>query len=253
MNRFPEHGNKFDVARGKLLGKLGSKAGCTEVAIKNVYGEYAMNILRDRFDTVEAPAKKKEVKKKETTAPEGKRRRRDPRPPTYYRLKEHEDLPVREDFIKALEAKYATNVDSLIDDAFNEIDELAEEVRECHSNLESGNLGHTERAQAFETAADTLEGVDRPDVPEGADILTTVDYPDTSNRTGRAHRLSLAKDKLETAKGLLEERVSELEDGEGEEGHEDNEEKIEELQGLIDELDNVISELDGVEFPGMYG
>lgn len=255
MKKTKDEGKSFEAKRAALLKGLASKDGVTEIAIKNVYGAHAMAVIRD---LVEPKAAKPAAKKSAPAKPpaDGKRTRRPPRPPTRYGAAATTALPTEAEFRTALHKKYTTTARSLVEDAYNTLEELAGEARECADNMEAGNLGQTQRCQTFAETADTLEGISAPDLPDVFDEVEVVRLPTLSNATGRAHRLSEATSDMQLA---CDEVESWLEDKKqsGADATEDEDEKEEldesEIESAIEEIRGHADEAEGVEFPGMYG
>lgn len=126
-----------------------------------------------------------------------------------------------------------------VSEAYGEITALAEEMRSWADNMEE-RLSHTEKYERVSEAADALEAMSEPDIPDGlgdkeCDILT--DHGKRRNRPpSRADRASAAATNLDNAMAVLDE----LEDND-------------EAEQLRSDLENIKDELEGVEFPGMYG
>jgi hypothetical protein len=250
----------FEAKRAALLKGLASKDGVTEVAIKNVYGPHAMAVVGDFVDRKPERARKPAAKKAAAPKEEGKRARRPPRPPARYGAAATTVLPDEAEFRAALHKKYTTTARSLVEDAYGEIETLAGEAREAYDNMESGNLGQTQRCQTFGETADALENISAPDLPDAFDEVEIVRLPTISNATGRAHRLSEAVSDMQLA---CDEVESWLEDkkASGEDATDDAEEKDEDeeefdadaVEAAIEEIRGHADEAEGVEFPGMYG
>jgi hypothetical protein len=206
------------------------KAALTARSLKKTYGPYALHVLAGHL--VEDD--------------------------NGYTLIEGKTLPTPEEYNRLAEKYYTYTVDSLIDDAFSVIEELAGEMREGFDNMEGGNLGSTQKCQTYGETADTLEGVNAPDLPDALNNIKVIRYPSTSKSTGRAHRASEASSDLNLAADAIEEWVTDKREMLDERDDDDNEETEEELDldgldSLAEELRNAASELEGCEFPGMFG
>lgn len=205
------------------------------VAVKKRYDNYALMVLSDYFETLPAEQGK-----------EGRRL------PPKYRIKK--DLPTIEEYHQQRNKKFTTNVDSLVDEAFSEIESLAEEMRSWYDNLTEG-LQQTSKAEEINEAADTLEGIDRIDCPESADGIEVLRLPGL-NVNSRSDRASDAQDMLTCAFEAVNDRVGELQDERdqksGGEEKDELENRIQELESYSEELERAADEVGNVSFPGMY-
>jgi hypothetical protein len=168
-----------------------------------------------------------------------------------YTLIEGKTLPTPEEYNRLAEKYYTYPVDSLVDDAFSVIEELAGEMREGFDNMEGGNLGNTQKCQTYGETADTLESIEKPEMPDCLSEIETVRFPTVSKSTSRAHRASEAASDLNVAADAIDEWVT---DRRAEDKSEDEEElDLDGLDSLAEDLRNAASELEGCEFPGMFG
>ena len=134
--------------------------------------------------------------------------------------------------------KIETTVADAVSTAFGVITELAEEMRDAFDNTPK-SLQQSGVGEARGEAADTLESISEPDVPEDmADIKIEFETLPLMARASRAQRLSdglhyayLAIEAAEAAEGLDEDEVS----------------------TFTTEVQDMIDEAEGVEFPGMFG
>ena len=142
-----------------------------------------------------------------------------------------------------------------ISDAFSEIDSLASEMRENADNMEGTNLEQTEKYQATSDAADTLESVQEPTLPDAVAGLPITYYENVNRRKGRGPsrsvRLSNAVAVISAARDAVDTWVNERTEELGDKV--DENEEVQEAIEFVGELENVESEAEGVEFPGMYG
>ena len=199
-------------------------------ALKSLYGPHALSVLASHF------------------IEEG----------GVYTIIEGKSQPSREEYNKLAEAYYTYTVAYLIEDAFSVIEGLAEEMREGYDNMESGNLGATQKCQTYGETADTLEGVQAPELPDCLSQIETVRYPTISKSTGRAHRAGEAASDLNLAADAIEEWVTEKREMLDERDDDDNEAIEDELDldgldALVESLREAAGEVEGCEFPGMFG
>lgn len=160
-------------------------------------------------------------------------------------------------------------VTSAICDGFMGLQELRDEMREVADNMENGNLGHTDKAQRCQEAADTLESYcdNEPDVPDDFSDLMVEVFIQRNRRKGRSESravrcsnacalLSAAADRIrEWAEEKQEERNKIEDDANGNATPEAEalDEKISNAEDLAGELEDVVSNCEGVDFPGYYG
>ena len=176
-----------------------------------------------------------------------------------YRLVEGKTLPANEAEYRALLAeRFTQTVDSIVEDAYQMIEELAGEAREVYDNMESGNLGSTQRCQTFGETAEALEGVSTPDLPDTLSQITALRYPDITKKTSRAHRAAEAAADLNLAADAIDEWIDDKREMLDERDDDDNEAVEEELglddlEALAETLREDAATLEGVEFPGMFG
>jgi hypothetical protein len=169
------------------------------------------------------------------------------------------DLPeTKGEYDRMQQKRYTTTVDSLIADAFSEIEELGNEMREAFDNTPESLQGSGAGEQRGE-AADALESLhgDQPDVPDICTEMQVYFLPskDTSSRSKRA---SAVQDMLSSAAGEIRSYIENYEEEEKEKGQKEGEEKkdapdMDELESLADKLEEIGEEVANVTFPGMYG
>lgn len=135
---------------------------------------------------------------------------------------------------------YDGTVEGAISDAWNTLEELASEMREAFDNTPE-SLQNSGAGEARGIAADALENLSEPDVPEGfGDIAIKFEYrPFKTSRAGRR----------DEAVNLLDHVVNALNELE----FEDDSEKTQERDDFVSEVEDLKDSADSVEFPGMYG
>jgi hypothetical protein len=143
-------------------------------------------------------------------------------------------------------------LEDAISEAFGELTTLGEEMREAFDNtpesLQSSGVGER-RGEA----ADALENLQEPDVPEELkgdafkmNWQVHVLSPSAERRKSRAMRRDEAVETLQNVVGYLNDDI------------EANEEKYSEAireaaSSLADDVENLINEAEEIEFPGMRG
>lgn len=151
---------------------------------------------------------------------------------------------------------YKTTLSAAIGDAYGEFQNLRDEMRETADNMESGNLGHTDKAQRCGEAADTLDGFadDEPNIPENVGEMPVTTTQMENKRKGRGNsrdvRCSNAVTLLQAAVDVIETKLETF-DKEGLSETEEAEKS--DLEELKDALETAAGDAEVVEFPGMFG
>jgi hypothetical protein len=156
-----------------------------------------------------------------------------------------------------------TSIENAISDAIGEATSLGEECREVCDNMPE-SLQSTSRYEALDNAANELEGLDEPEVPEvlkEVQVTYGVELP-RSRRHGlsRASRASNAegtmRSVIDAAQEWLDNAEAEYKAKFGDDEPEDDSEysvNISAVEELRDACEEIAEKLSGVEFPGMYG
>ncbi len=144
----------------------------------------------------------------------------------------------------------STNVADAVSTAFCVIEELAEEMREAYDNTPE-SLQNSGAGEARGEAADNLENISEPDVPDALNQLpVNFNTLPLRRNASRADRLADGLQYACQAIGCLEDLITEHLKEEGDTFGELDEDAVREV---IDEIQNMIDEAEGVEFPGMFG
>lgn len=221
--------------------KIGEEVGI--VKLKNAYDSYVTHVLGGYLERLH-PRKT------------GKRR-------PSAKFKVIKPLPSVEEY-SALRAKiFTVSLDSLVSEAYSEIETLRDEMQEWFDNL-TDNLQQTERGQRVEEAADTLNSIDMDVAPDVLNHLELLYLPNF-DATSRSSRASEAADMLRSAKEAIYDWIAEIcpngEDDTEESrvvsfGDGDDKQEVSvnwaDLKSFADQLESNADELDNVEFVGMY-
>lgn len=135
--------------------------------------------------------------------------------------------------------QYTSDLQSLISDAYGELQSLRDEAQEIVDNVPD-SLRQTERIQTFESTVSNLDGCDsEPDVPKGlGDVPVTYSEQTKRGPASRAVRCGNAVSMITAAVDMLK-------------GHARcKEDEVEELCGTLEEM---ASNADSCEWPGMFG
>jgi hypothetical protein len=152
-------------------------------------------------------------------------------------------LPTAEEFEELQRRQFTSTVAEAVGGAFMEIQELAMELSNWYENLpDSFKWG--DKGEAIQEAANTLEGLEHPDVPEQVGAIKVYNPP-VLNRSSRAARRDAAVSNLQTVIGALGEARAKCQGG-------DDKLLSDEINTLVSELETAVEEAEGVEFPGMY-
>jgi hypothetical protein len=146
-------------------------------------------------------------------------------------------------------------IEDAVSEALGELTSLAEEMREAFDNTPE-SLQNDGVGAARGEAADALENISEPDVPEElrgdkfkVKWAVRVLSPSAMRRQSRSDRRYEA---IETLSQVVN-RLEEIEDEDNKFSKEVSKEEREAADGLRDEVQAVIDEAEAVEFPGMYG
>lgn len=206
----------------------------THAKLIKTYGRGAYQVLRNHLSQM--PRKKKEHRKYEIIKP----------------------LPAvdSDEYQNDRKKTFTTTVESLVSEAFSIVEELASEMREICDNTPE-NLQQTDVYQRREEAADALEYIEQPEIPE--DFLELeIFYIPSENSSSRRDRASEAEGMLREAAEALRDKAEELRETHGESEVDEPETQVENEQA--DEIDEAAQRIDeaadaicDVEFPGMFG
>jgi len=152
------------------------------------------------------------------------------------------ELPPAEVYQKMRDEHFTDTVANLVARASQKFQELADELRDWYENLPE-NFQMGEKAMRLEEAADALEQLEMPDVPESVANLAVLFLPErrSSSRSGRR----------DEATSILEHVQGAVRESQGENDGEVIDEKTE-LGSFLGELEGAILHAGNVEFPGMY-
>ena len=141
------------------------------------------------------------------------------------------------------------SVADAVSEACGELQSLAEEMREAFDNTPE-SLQQSPVGEARDEAANVLEGIDEPDVPEGlgSERMKFQERALTQRQMLRKSRSARRDDAVQLLQRVVEQLDEAIDDKENM-----NEVEIAEAESLRDNVQNVIDEAEGVEFPGMYG
>jgi hypothetical protein len=140
-------------------------------------------------------------------------------------------------------------VADMVSEAIGELTSLAEEMREAYDNtpesLQSSGVG-----EARGEAADALENVQEPDVPEslGTERVKWQERALTQRQQMRRSRSTRRDDAVQLLQRVVEQMDEAIADTKNM-----NVDERDEAEQFRDEIQNVIDEAEAVEFPGMYG
>lgn len=126
-----------------------------------------------------------------------------------------------------------------VSSAFGTIEELANEMREAFDNTPE-SLQQSGVGEARGEAADALENLSEPDVPES---LADLEFEHTTFPIKGWPSRSKRRDEVTSILHAVIDMLDNI----------DDDIITTDASSLRDELDNLISEAEEVEFPGMYG
>jgi hypothetical protein len=146
-------------------------------------------------------------------------------------------------------------IDMAVDTCFSEMEGLRDELQDWYDNL-SENFQNSSKGEALQEAIDSIESVDRPDVPtepEALAILKCDWIEDRSRKLSRSGRRDNAINALSAAKDAAQAWVDEQEDKKAENPSEEHLQMVQNVEEFVDALGEAQSSFEDVQFPGMYG
>lgn len=149
--------------------------------------------------------------------------------------------------------KHSYTLEGLVADAASTFEELASELGEWRDSLEE-KFSQTDKYSRVSEAADTLEGLNQPSLPDWLEKdETKIEWEGRppKRKQSRSDRRDDACSLLDMAIQHLDERIDKLD--EKKELTEEEEGQKSDMEELRSELDDYKAEAEGVEFPGMYG
>lgn len=214
------------------------------IKLKNAYDKYAVRVLGGRLKQIES----------ERTAANDKGRSK--RKPASFKVTAA--LPTLDEYKELKRKAFTTTADSLMDEAYSEIESLGGEMREWYDNL-TDTLQQNDQGTRVGEAADALENISRQD---SVDIMSSIDvyHLPGLDLTSRAKRWDEASSMLSAVAGAIHDYASENRPEEKDEDDKETAPKAEddpladvdwdELEGIADQCENDAGE--SIEFPGMY-
>src|SRR3954471_4751791 len=129
---------------------------------------------------------------------------------------------------------HSTTVSGAVSDAFSALQSLGEELREWYDNLPEGLQGGS-KGDALSEAADILEGLSEPDVPESvADVAvnySTLPSRRQSRRERRDEAVQLLAHAVDAVQESIDNAQSELQNADESEAND----AVDALQEIVDE------------------
>jgi hypothetical protein len=147
---------------------------------------------------------------------------------------EPEQKPKRK--LKLVEHKYT--IADAVAEALAELSELASECRDAVDNAPE-NFQQTNRILTLSDAADALESIENPDIPDALGKMTVTCALPKRKRPSRQARAEDANTLLEACASVLSDNV-------------DDADRLA-AQALISDLENTVATVENCEFPGMCG
>lgn len=181
----------------------------TAATLANRYDSYALDVLGDYLE--EQPQE---------------------RPRARQKWKVIRELPDGTTYQDLRKSRFTVTLWDLIDEAVEELRSLGSEIREWYDNLPDG-LRDSSKAGGLEEAANTLDDIESPDLPDDIAHLTLVHVPGIGNHASRSDRRDDAVAMLQAAL----EFITHLDDTQH--------------AGTADDLERIIEDAEQVCFPGM--
>lgn len=149
--------------------------------------------------------------------------------------------------------KVSTTVGDAVSTFFSEVETLGSEMRDWADNMPEAKQSSSKYDEVSE-AADALENVSEPDVPEVcSDVMVEFEVSAAKVYQSRSVRLygaiQYGREAIEVVQTMIDDNPKD--DGKSGVGY--SAEQVQEMTTLIDEINEMIDSVEGIEFPGMYG
>lgn len=218
------------------------------VRLKHSYDQYALMVLSGYVE-------RQEAERKRTVS--GKIRRS----AATYKIKK--EMPTPAEYEKLKQKRFTVTADELMDEAYNEISSLADEMRSWYDNL-TDTLQQNDRGTRVGEVADTLEGISAQDSIELMSQVEVYHLPnlDSSSRAKRAAEVArMLQDVAAACHDYVSENRPEVKDEDAAVAVKDEEDSetsyedsdYDELDSIADQCENDAQEVEGIEFVPMYG
>jgi len=225
--------------------KVGEIVGA--VRLKNFYDQYVLMVLG--YDLDQLPRERKISKNGKSSLP-----------PASYKIKI--EMPNKNEYAELKRKRFTSSADDLMQESYEEISNLAEEMRTWHDNLPEG-LQSSDRGERIEVAADALENITAQDSTDLMSIVVVFHLPslDISSRGKRAaEAASILQSVVEAIRDYVGKNRPNTNDSEessvnSEEDDSENEYKdsdYDDLDAIASQCEEDSGEVEGIEFPGMY-
>lgn len=154
-------------------------------------------------------------------------------------------LPEKAEYLQVKENFYRKAIDILVDEAYEEIGDLRDEMQEAFDNMPE-SLQDTDVGQARSEAASQLENIadELPTLPDPITSLQIIHYPslNQSSRADRAGDAAVTLRDVSKAVRQFTATMTKLKKAE-----------LAEIQEFCQQLESSADEIDDVRFPGMFG
>lgn len=217
------------------------------VKLKKAYDPYVVFVVSDRIQQLETKRKQSES---------GKTRRQ----PAEFKI--IKPMPTVAEYAELKRVHYTTTADSLMADAYAEIADLGQEMRDWFDNLNEG-LQATEKAERVDEAASNLENIEQQ---EATDLMKKIEvfHLPMLGGNSRGHRAAAAANILKAVAVAITDYCQQH--------REDSKPKVkmkvklkakpkkpsvedsdfEELESISSQCEDDACEVENVEFPGMF-
>jgi hypothetical protein len=140
--------------------------------------------------------------------------------------------------------------------AFSTMTDMGDKIREVVENAEGTLREHTQRMQTLSEIANTIDCMDKPEVPEAIKSIKAAFRENQRKNLSRADRRSNAVEALQividTANEWIENNQPSEDNGSTEDENEEKQNQIDDIQQFIEDVSQLRDEADGIEFPGAY-
>ena len=154
-------------------------------------------------------------------------------------------LPEKDEYLQLKERHFTKTLAALVDEAYEVLGDLREELQDAYDNMPEGLQGGTVGEARLEAVSQLEEIADEsPALPDSASTILLVHYP-SLRQSSRADRADEAASKLKAASQEIQKYINS--------GIKLKKSDVADLEDCRLQLEYQADEIEGIEFPGMFG
>jgi hypothetical protein len=154
-------------------------------------------------------------------------------------------LPEKNEYLQLKERHFTKTLEALLDEAYEVVDELHDELQDAYANMPKGLQGGTVGEARMEAASqlETISGA-APTLPDSVSAISLVHFP-ALRQSSRSDRADEAAAKLKAASQEIQKYINS--------GIKLKKAEVAELEECRQQLESRADEIEAVEIPGMFG